>query len=95
MIRAGGVQPLTSSQSWKSIDWKKAQHEVRRLQMRIAKAVQEGKYGRVQALQWILTHSFYAKALACETSDLKQRKENPWCRWCVVENRQRQMAGDT
>ncbi len=39
MIRNGGAQPLTSTQSWKSINWKKAQREVRRLQMRIAKVV--------------------------------------------------------
>jgi RNA-directed DNA polymerase len=64
MSPSKAVQPLTSTQSWTSIDWKKAQKEVRRLQMRIAKSVQEGKYGRVLALQWILTHSFYAKALA-------------------------------
>jgi len=32
--------------------------------MRIAKAAKEENYGKVKALQWILTHSFYAKALA-------------------------------
>lgn len=37
---------------------------MRRLQMRIAKAFREGKHGKVKALQWILTHSFYAKVLA-------------------------------
>jgi len=77
MIRNGGAQPLTSTQSWKSINWKKAQHEVRRLQMRIAKAVQEGKYGRVQALQWILTHSFYAKALAVKRVTSNKGKKTP------------------
>ena len=77
MIRNGGAQPLTSTQSWKSINWKKAQHEVRRLHMRIAKAVQEGKYGRVQALQWILTHSFYAKALAVKRVTSNKGKKTP------------------
>ncbi|UCE08809.1 MAG: group II intron reverse transcriptase/maturase [bacterium] len=71
------VQPLTSSQGWKSIDWKKAHREVRRLQMRIAKAVQEGRYGRVQALQWILTHSFYAKALAVKRVTSNKGKKTP------------------
>jgi RNA-directed DNA polymerase len=50
--------------SWRSINWKKARSEVRRLQMRIAKAVKEGNHRSIQHLQWILTHSFYARALA-------------------------------
>lgn len=32
--------------------------------MRIVKAQQEGHYSKVKTLQWLLTHSFYAKALA-------------------------------
>ena len=56
--------PIDDAKRWKSIDWPKARREVRRLQMRIAKAVTEGKHGKVKTLQWILTHSFHAKALA-------------------------------
>jgi len=37
---------------------------VRRLQARIVKATQEGKRGKVKALQRLLTHSFSGKALA-------------------------------
>ena len=37
---------------------------VKRLQMRIAKATQEKRYGKVRALQWLLTHSHSAKVLA-------------------------------
>lgn len=32
--------------------------------MRIVKTQQEGHYSKVKTLQWLLTHSFYAKALA-------------------------------
>ncbi len=32
--------------------------------MRIAKAIREGRYGKVKALQWILTHSFIGKTIA-------------------------------
>jgi RNA-directed DNA polymerase len=32
--------------------------------VRIAKATQEGRHNRAKALQWLLTHSFHAKALA-------------------------------
>ena len=49
---------------WNHIDWQQAEAEVCRLQMRIAKAVREGKWGKVKSLQWILTHSHHAKLLA-------------------------------
>lgn len=49
---------------WKSIDWKTAEAEVNRLQARIAKAAQEEKWNTVKRLQYLLTHSYYAKALA-------------------------------
>jgi len=50
--------------AWSQIDWPQVQSEVRRLQMRIAKAVRQQKWGKVKALQWILTHSHNAKLLA-------------------------------
>lgn len=50
--------------TWNSINWDKCQTAVDKLQARIVKAQKEGRYGRVKALQWTLTHSFYAKALA-------------------------------
>lgn len=49
---------------WYKIDWAKCEREVKKLQMRIVKATQEGRYGKVKSLQWLLTHSFSAKALA-------------------------------
>jgi len=51
-------------QTWKTIDWSHVEQEVRGLQMRIAKATQAGKHRKAQALQWLLTHSRYAKLLA-------------------------------
>jgi RNA-directed DNA polymerase len=50
--------------TWLDIDWDKCQTAVDKLQARIVKAQKEGRYGRVKTLQWTLTHSFYAKALA-------------------------------
>jgi len=52
--------PLT----WKTIDWSPIRREVRRLQMRIAKATQAGQHRKAQAVQWVLTHSVSAKLLA-------------------------------
>ena len=49
---------------WHQIDWAKAHRTVRRLQVRIAKAVREGRWGKVKSLQWLLTHSRSGKALA-------------------------------
>ena len=49
---------------WEEIDWQKARAYVKKLQMRIVKAQKEGHYSKVKSLQWLLTHSFYAKALA-------------------------------
>lgn len=74
---SGMVRSSTRPTTWRSINWKEAGREVRRLQMRIAKAVQEGKHGRVKSLQWTLTHSFYAKALAVKRVTSNQGKNTP------------------
>lgn len=62
------VKQLTGAPSayddWTTIDWEHVASQVKRLQMRIAKAVKERRYGKVKALQWMLTHSYYAKLLA-------------------------------
>jgi len=60
--RAGAL--IDDAKQWQAIDWKATQRQVRRLQMRIAKAVKEGKPGKVKSLQWLLTHSHHAKLLA-------------------------------
>jgi RNA-directed DNA polymerase len=49
---------------WEAVDWPKVWHHVRRLQLRIAKAIRAGKYGKAKALSWRLTHSHSAKLLA-------------------------------
>jgi RNA-directed DNA polymerase len=56
---------------WHYIQWYRTQQNVSRLQARIAKATQEGRWGKVKALQRLLTHSFSGKALA-----VKQVTEN-------------------
>ena len=49
---------------WTEIDWDKAENYVKKLQIRIVKAYDEGKFNKVKSLQYLLTRSFYAKALA-------------------------------
>jgi RNA-directed DNA polymerase len=48
---------------WEAINWPTVKADVRRLQMRIAKAAREGKHNKVKSLQWVLSHSFSAKLL--------------------------------
>jgi RNA-directed DNA polymerase len=68
---------FTRPTDWLSIDWKACRHEVRKLQMRIAKAVREGHWRKVKALQWLLTHSFSAEALAVRRVTENQGKNTP------------------
>ena len=62
---------------WKTMDWKKAEAEVNRLQARIAKATQEKKWNTVKRLQYLLTHSYYAKALAVRKVTTNKGKSTP------------------
>jgi RNA-directed DNA polymerase len=56
--------PTSEEINWDSIPWNKVNSEVKRLQMRIAKAMREKRFGKVRTLQRLLTHSFYSKCLA-------------------------------
>ncbi|WP_147564825.1 group II intron reverse transcriptase/maturase [Clostridium tyrobutyricum] len=49
---------------WESIDWTQVKKYVNRLQTRIAKATVKGDRNKTKRLQYLLTHSFYAKAYA-------------------------------
>src|ERR1700726_3166711 len=55
---------LNTTVDWHSINWKKVDRTVRRLQARIVKAVREGRWHKVKALVYLLTHSFSGRALA-------------------------------
>src|SRR5260221_14170001 len=59
---------------WSGIDWQKAHQNVRRLQARIVKATQEGRWGKVKALQHLLTHSYSGKVLAVKRVTENQGK---------------------
>lgn len=56
--------PETNLIHWKSINWKQVKEAVKSLQLRIAKAIREGRHNKAKALQWMLTHSYAAKLLA-------------------------------
>jgi RNA-directed DNA polymerase len=50
--------------AWHAINWQKVWHNVRRLQARIVKATQEGRWNKVRSLVYLLTHSFSGRAAA-------------------------------
>jgi RNA-directed DNA polymerase len=72
---AGAASP--SKTDWHAINWQSVHQEVRRLQVRIVKAQQQGKWGKVKALQHLLTHSFSGKALAVKQVTENQGKRTP------------------
>lgn len=76
-MNAVGSACASPDLSWNEIDWVKAQRQIRRLQTRIVKATQEGKHNKVKALQWLLTHSFSAKALAVKRVTENRGKYTP------------------
>ena len=73
--KAGALKD--DADKWNSIGWKEAQRQVRRLQVRIAKAVKENRWNKVKSLQYLLTHSFYAKLLAVKRVTSNKGKKTP------------------
>src|SRR6056297_1565833 len=54
----------TLANQWETIDWQKVEYDVNRLQTRIAKATVNADKNKAKRLQYLLTHSFSAKAHA-------------------------------
>ena len=73
--QAGAVS--RAPQDWHAINWQKVNANVRRLQARIVKATQEGKWNKVKALQHLLTHSFSGKVLAVRQVTENSGKRTP------------------
>jgi RNA-directed DNA polymerase len=67
----------TEPVAWHTIDWYAVHRTVRRLQARIVQAVQEGRWGKVRALQHLLTHSLSGKALAVKRVTSNDGKRTP------------------
>ena len=64
MNKHSNVSASSRQLKWHDIDWYQVEKTVRKMQIRIAKATEEGKWRKVKSLQRLLTHSFSAKALA-------------------------------
>jgi len=78
--------------TWDTIKWPQVEEQVRRLQMRIAKATREGRYGKVKALQWLLTHSLSAKLLAVKRVTQNTGGKTPGVDGIIWQTQKQKMA---
>jgi RNA-directed DNA polymerase len=62
---------------WLAMDWPSVYRNVRRLQVRIVKAVKENRWNKVKALQRLLTHSYSGKVLAVRRVTENNGKRTP------------------
>jgi RNA-directed DNA polymerase len=74
---AGASSTLAPLDPFNVLNWSAIRARVNRLQMRIAKAVRDKRYGKVKALQWILTHSYEAKLLAVKRVTENRGRRTP------------------
>jgi RNA-directed DNA polymerase len=73
--QAGAI--LDKGSTWEAADWPSIEHNVRRLQARIVKAVQQGKWNKVRALQHLLIRSASGKLLAVRRVTENDGKRTP------------------
>ena len=62
---------------WYAINWQAINRNVRRLQVRIVQATKESRWGKVRALQRLLTHSYSGKVLAVRRVTENDGKKTP------------------
>jgi RNA-directed DNA polymerase len=74
-VKAGAL--IGNADEWKSIYWKFIHRKVRRLQVRIAKAVRQGRWGKAKVLQYLLSRSFYAKLWAVKRVTSNRGRSTP------------------
>src|SRR6516165_11068734 len=67
----------TEAAQWYAIDWQAIHRNVRRLQVRIAQATKESRWGKVRALQRLLTHPYSGKVLAVRRVTENDGKKTP------------------
>src|SRR5713226_2663249 len=78
MTTAQAVGAVTSEAAqWYAINWPTIHRNVRRLQVRIAQATKESRWGKVRALQRLSTHSYSGKVLAVRRVTENDGKETP------------------
>ena len=73
----GAGAPARAEPMWLRANWAHIMADVKRLQVRIAKATLEGRWGRVKALQRLLTRSHSGKMLAVKRVTENRGKRTP------------------
>ena len=81
-----------ASLHWRDIDWRSVNRNVSRLQVRIVKAVEAGRWGKVKALQRLLTHSRDGKLLAVRRVTDNQGKKTTGVDGVVWDTPAKKMA---
>jgi RNA-directed DNA polymerase len=74
-ITLAGAAP--TQLTWTSLNWPEHEAVVKKLQIRIAKAVKENRFGKVKSLQRLLTTSFSAKIMAIRKVTQNKGKNTP------------------
>jgi len=74
---ASAGAPRDDAAMWNEAEWPSIRRTVRRLQCRIAKAVKEGRWNKVKALQHLLTRSLHAKLLAVRRVTTNKGQKTP------------------
>lgn len=91
MAQAGAS--FNTKNPWEAIDWPSVDANVRRLQTRIVKAVQEQRWNRVKALQRLLTHSQSGKLLAVNRITGNRGKRTPGIDGIIWDTSSKKLAG--
>ncbi len=89
-------EKIATITDWHSINWKRAERQVGILQKKITNAYEQKAYRRVKRLQYVLSHSFYAKALAVRqvTSNKGKRTAGVDGRtWSTAKQKLRAISG--
>jgi RNA-directed DNA polymerase len=68
---------LDPKSDWNAINWPLVDKQVWRMQMRIAKAVREKRYGKVKSLQRLLAYSIHGKLMAVKRVALNSGSKTP------------------
>jgi RNA-directed DNA polymerase len=68
---------LRETVEWHDINWKKSHRNVRRLQVRIVKAMKAGQKRKMRALQFILARSLSGRAMAVKRVTTNRGKNTP------------------
>jgi len=69
--------PSSTALNWHDLDWAIIQRSVRKTQLKIAQATQEGNWRRVKRLQRMLTYSFYGRCLAVRRVTENRGRKTP------------------